>query len=532
MRPSDFDQHKKTLKAIEGIEGERLLAEILHMSELTLEEMGELALLFFQTEKYALAAMVFAKWTEHDPQNPEPWTNLGYTQLKLKKFEQARALTEHALALDKNYFSALTNLCDIYLQLGLHEQQLLVANQSVTIQPQSFIAHNNLGTALWHNGQVVQAHSAFAESLRINPQYFEARLNLAKLMSDAGDHLSATGELELLLSSAHLSLHEKEVVEFYLSFEYLYAGKRHQGWSLYERGFSPNVSSLLARKPVRSFLVTRWQGEPLSRQQKLLIWREQGIGDELRFLALLQLLTVDQSQWIIETDARLVNILQRAYPKAEVRVEPEVAQEYLPLTDGYHIPVGSLAQLLLPATGPLPKLSGYLTSSTSQKDRFFERLVAYQDRVKIGLCWRSHKTNAVRNKKYTVLQDWKPLLSLPNVVFVSLQYGEAEQEILAVEKELDISILRWSDVNLKDDLEAVLGIMHQLDVVVSTSTAVVPLAGALGKSTVFLGHSSWIFMGETQNYPWHASVKPVLVPPSQPVASGIQSVINQLNLKF
>ena len=528
MTLSQIEQQKKALMASDGLQAEKLLAQTLQVEDLTLAKMGELALLFIQSGKYALAAMVFAKWTEQEPQNPEPWTNLGYTQLKQENFQEARALTEYALTLDPNYFSALTNLCDIYLQLGLYEQQLRAAQQCVAMQPQSWIAHNNLGTALWHSGHVVQAKSAFAESLRICPEYFEARLNLAKMMSDAGDHLSATAEYEQLLRSQYLDLRDKEVVEFYLSFERLYAGRRQEGWALYERGFSPNVSPLLARKPVRTFQVPRWQGEPLESQQKLLIWREQGIGDELRFLALLQRMPIDQSQWIIETDTRLVSILQRAFPRAEVRVESTDARQHLPLSDGYHSPVGSLAQWLLPAEGPVPKLPGYLSASLSQKERFSERFAAYQGCTKIGLCWRSHKTNAVRNKKYSALQDWKALLRLPNVVFVSLQYGDAEQEVLAIEKELGISILRWSDVNLKDELEAVLGILHHLDYVVSTSTAVVPLAGAMGKPTLFLGHPSWILLGETKSYPWHASVTPVLVSPSQPVASGIQSVVNAL----
>lgn len=532
MSFSNVDQQKNTLMASDALQVEMQLARMLQDAKLSLTEMGEVALFFLQSNKYELAAMVFAKWTEREPENPEPWTNLGYTQLKQDKLPEARALTEYALTLDANYFSALTNLCDIYLQLGFYEQQLYTAKKSVLIQPHSPVAHNNLGTAYWHNGQVAKAKLAFSESLQIDPHYFEARLNLGKMMSDEGDHLTAIAQFEQLLRSERLDLRNREVVEFYLSFEYLHTGQRQLGWSFYERGFSRSISNLLARKPIRTFQMPRWQGEPLKKHQKLLIWREQGIGDELRFLSLLQLLSIDQSQWIIETDMRLVNLLQRAFPKALVRVEQLPLSDQQRLVDGYHIPVGSLAQLVMPPVGPLPKLPGYLHASASQIDRFAQRLAAYQDLIKIGLCWRSHKTSAVRNRKYSTLQDWKPLLSMPNVVFVSLQYGEAEEEIVAIENELDISVLRWSDVNLKDDLEAVLGIIHHLDHVVSTSTAVVPLAGAMNKHTYFLGRPSWILLGEKHIYPWHASVSPVLVPQSKPIASGILSVIDLLQCEI
>lgn len=523
-----FDHQVNALMKIDGEQAEAMLAKILQESDVTLSEMGELAKQFFQSTRFNLASMVLAKWTEREPDNPEPWTNLGYALLKQDKVNQACALTEHALAINPNYFPALASLCDIYLQLGLFDQQLTRAQQCVAIQPYSCVAYNNLGTALWHNGKIAQAKQAFAESIRINPNYFEAKLNQGKIMSDEGDHLGATTEFESLLRNDRLDVHTREVIEFYLSFEYLHAGQRQRGWQLYERGFSASVPPLLARKPARIFNVPRWQGEQLDKNQKLLIWREQGIGDELRFLSLLQLISIHQSQWVIETDPRLVAILKRSFPLAEVRAEQLSSPDDSVMTDGYHIPVGSLPNILMSSSDLPSHLPGYLQASVWQIERFGKRFAGYEGNIKIGLCWRSHKTNAVRNKKYSALQDWKVLLRLPGVCFVSLQYGDAEEEIIAIENELGISILRWPDVNLKDDLEAVLGITHHLDYVVSTSTAVVPLAGAMGRPTIYLGHPSWILLGKSDSYPWHSSVKPVLVPPSEPVSSGIQSVVDLL----
>jgi tetratricopeptide (TPR) repeat protein len=504
-------------------QAESELAQVLQTPSLTLAELGELALKFFQSAKYSLAAMVFAKWTEHEPENPEPWTNLGYALLKQNKVNDALTLTEHALALRSNYFPAMANLCDVFLQLGKFDQQLDIAQRCVAIQPNSCIAHNNLGTALWHNGKVAEAKRAFQESFRLDPKYFEARLNLGKLMSDEGQHAEATAEFENLLLNNQLDRATREVVEFYLGFEYLNAGRLQEGWRFYERGFSASVPPLLARNPSRTFSVPRWQGEVLQHHHKLLIWREQGIGDELRFLSLLQKLNVDQSHWIIETDRRLVEVLQRSFPLAVVRVEKSATEDLL-AHEGYHIPVGSLPDAVMSVSQQFPNLDGYLQVSPWQVGRFSQRLSAYADKTKIGICWRSHKTNAVRNKKYSALKDWHDLLSLPNTCFVSLQYGDAEQEIAEVEQALGISILRWPDVDLKNDLEAVLGIMHNLDHVVSTSTAVVPLAGALGRPTVFLGHASWILLGQSNHYPWYSSVTPVLVPRSEPVSSGIGRV--------
>jgi ADP-heptose:LPS heptosyltransferase len=119
------------------------------------------------------------------------------------------------------------------------------------------------------------------------------------------------------------------------------------------------------------------------------------------------------------------------------------------------------------------------------------------------------------------LEDWSDILSTPNVVFVNLQYGECEQELVDAERRHGIKILRWSDTDLKDDLEAVMGIMKNLDLVISPSTAVVPLAGAIGRKTIFIGHPTWVMLGEKTRYPWFSSVHPVLVDKTKPVASGL-----------
>ena len=74
----------------------------------------------------------------------------------------------------------------------------------------------------------------------------------------------------------------------------------------------------------------------------------------------------------------------------------------------------------------------------------------------------------------------------------------------------------------------ILAIMQSLDVIVSTSTAVVPIAGALGRPTIYLGHASWVMLGQEKNYPWFKSVTPILVPSGDEVSSGIHKVVQLL----
>ncbi len=516
-------------------QAEALLVSLLRDGQLDRQALGELALDLFEAARYGLATILFAHWAELEPANPEHWSNLGLCLFRQNQAEQARQVIEYALELNPEFFAALSNLCDVYRELGQTDAQLDCAERCARLQPESALAHNNLGSALWQAGRIDEARSAFEHSLRLVPDYFEAQFNIARLDSDSGDHASALAFYEQTLRNDALDPRQREVVEHHLSFEYLHAGRLAEGWELYERGFSPLVPPSLARRPDRQFTVPRWDGRSLSAGQTLLLWREQGIGDELRFLSLLPLLEVGQGSVIIETDRRLVDPLQRSFPQFLVRTYQAQADvgNSVPVADfDCHLPIGSLPRLLMRSRSIYPKLGGYLQASPWQSGRFAQRLASHEGKRLIGICWRSHKLSATRNRKYTNLADWATVLSLPGIAFVNLQYGDCEDELTHIEKQLGITILRWQDVDLKDDIEAVLGLMQNLDLVISPSTAVMPMAGALGVPALYAGQANWMLLGEREHYPWFSSVSMLLADDGQSVSSVLGLVPERIQAMF
>ena len=505
-------------------EQEAWIDAFLSRAEPDLGTMAELAAGLFSQARHALAAKVFARWTELTPDNPEPWNNLGLCWLLLRQVDLARTALEQALAIDPAFAAAMNNLCDVYKELGKPELQLQVALSAVALQPGSAQAFNNLGTALRENGMLAEAVHAFDTSLMLDPNAFEARFNKACVAADAGDHDTALDSFRLALAAPGIGARERGLVEYHLAYVHLAQGRLEEGWRGYEQGFSPWVPRSLARRPDRHFSVPRWSGQRLQAGQTLMIWREQGIGDELRFATLLDRLDVGSGRVIIETEARLLPMLQRSFPQFTVREqamsEPDGGTPLLQDYD-FQLPIGSLPLLLMKQRSAFEGLGGYLQPAQAEVDRFGSRLASFAGQRKVGICWRSHKLSATRNRKYTTLHEWGPILARPDTVFVNLQYGDCEQEIIEVERALGTRILRWPDLDLKDDLEGVLGLMHHLDLVITPSTAVLGFAGAAGRPTVYLGHQNWLMLGESERYPWYASVHAVVVPPTQAVASAI-----------
>ncbi len=493
---------------------------------------GRVAAQLFQRERFALAARVFDRWSSAQPDNPEPRSNLGLSLLRAGDVGTARGILEQTIAAHSSFAPAYNNLCTVYQFLGDHDRQLQAALSAAELQPGSALAMNNLGTALLELGRLSEAKHAFETSRLIDPGYFEAGFNLARVDSDEGRHEDALRFLEAALAGpAGRHRHYRDMIEYHLSYEYLWMGRLEEGWRLYERGFAPGISPTIARTPVRRFPVPAWDGRPLGPGQRLMIWREQGIGDELRFAALLPLLDAGEGQVIVECDPRLVPAFARSLPQIEFRApryligsgDPGVACDY-----DFQLPVGSLPRLLMTSKEVFGRLGTLLRPAPDLMARFAARLAPHSGKRKVGICWRSSLLSGKRNKKYTALKDWYDLLSDSDSVFVSLQYGDCEEELREAERALGIRILRWADVDLKNDLEAVMALASQLDLVISTSTAVVPLAGAVGAKTLLLAQHTWITLGETDRYPWFASVRPLLSLAADAVATCLPRAASEM----
>jgi len=101
-----------------------------------------------------------------------------------------------------------------------------------------------------------------------------------------------------------------------------------------------------------------------------------------------------------------------------------------------------------------------------------------------------------------------------------------------VERLFDIKILRWSDIDLKNDLETVLALVSELDCVASVGTAVSTISAAAGVPTLLLVQRSWDLLGQNNFYPWFDSVIPFVVEPNDHVGINISKLSSFIKKKI
>jgi Flp pilus assembly protein TadD len=422
-------------------------------------------------------------------------------------------------------YDAWAGMTNVALRSGKFAPAVMFATQALALKPQHSHAYNNLGSALMAVNRLDAAEQALETAVALEPGHALALGNLALISYLRGNHKEAVRAYESL--SLERNLEPTAMAEFFFrsSFAYLGAGQLKEGWRRYEYGFE--VKDMSARWPQRKFAVPRWTGEPLG-DKRLLVWGEQGLGDELWFYGLLHELQAHCQNILLECDPRLVSLLQRSFPEITVRAQNRKGlverQDY-----DTHIPAGSLMGIFRTNIDDFKRYRPYIKPDPKLVKDFSHRLKPYAGKKLVGLCWRSGVVDPHRIKQYMVLNDFSEILQNPDYMVVNLQYGDCEAEVLRVEQALGIHVVRWADVDLKDDQEALAALMIQLDVVLAPPTAVQRLASAVGVQVISFSHKDWTAFG--QEYAPCASNEEHIYPDAaQPLTTVLPRILSSLKV--
>jgi tetratricopeptide (TPR) repeat protein len=453
--------------------------------------------------------------------------SVGIAYMRLNLWPAALRVLLQSMDLDASYIDTYLNLAKVYYNLQDHKKSLDVSMKAILLDISNVSVHLNMGAALLAMGFLKEARIAFETCISLDSGSLDALFNLALINSQEGNRFKAINDYRTYLSMAEATSDQNiNVARYYLGIELLKNGELKEGWSLYDNGFDPFIPAYGARAPARRFLVPRWQGQPIP-GQRLLVWAEQGIGDEILFMSCMKDVLATATNVILECDSRLVPVMARSFPSVTVRAsayDPGNFNASLFNDFDYHIPLGSLAGLYRQTLQDFDRSLPYVVTDAAVKERFGQRLTGFDGKLKVGICWRSGMLNAERNKHYTAIIDWGELLKLPNCVFVNLQYGDCEAELVEAETRFGISILRWPDLDLKNHIADSLALIECLDLVVTTGTAVHSMAGSLGKPTLMMLAEWGLGNFGSDHYPWNPNTRCFVPSQGQILATVIPQV--------
>lgn len=482
----------------------------------------------FASGNYKDSSIYFHQLHEKYPTNLEICRFAGDSYLKIGEFTVSEMFYKKIVANNPDDFECWMNLCVAAGSNAQHSDILFYSFQALKLRPSDPRCHNNIGTALLMAGKINEALISFETAVQLKPDFTDPLSNIATILSMQGKTDQAIEAFEALLKSNPNDLMYQKTMKYRLSFDLFRKGELKKGWEYYKCGF--DILDSRGRKPNRSFDVPEWDGSPLNDNQTLLIWREQGLGDELMFFSVLSEACQVCRNIIVECDPRLIPIFNRSFPNILFRSHGNIIEGNSNFSDfDFHVSIGNLFAHFRPTIQSFNVNRPYLTPDSDLSEKFSDRLKKLPGRFKVGIAWRSTKLNVERNSSYTSLSDWKEILSLPNIDFINLQHGDCADELANCENEYGIKIHNWDDIDLMNDLESVFALTSNLDLVVTPCTAISEIAPSLGVPTMimFLANT-WVLFG-TDQYLVHPDTKAYVAEMGQGVSTLIPLIAQDIS---
>jgi|GEM_PF-4252215 len=237
-----------------------------------------------------------------------------------------------------------------------------------------------------------------------------------------------------------------------------------------------------------------WSGEAVDR---LLVWREQGIGDEIQFLRFLCSLSGKAQSVLYEGDPRLTGLLKRSFP--DVDVQPIQNGDLLPnaVPDSAfdsQVPLGDVA-LALGGVG-FGTAAPYLVANEEVTRKLGQQFKeTFKGKKLIGLAWFSKNVEHGHGRSLD-LKNLLPVISLPGYEFVSVQYGEVADLLKTFHQETGHAIRNFTGVDLYNQIDHSCSVLCALDGLITIDNTTAHLAGALGVPTALL-------LPKAADWRWH-----------------------------
>ncbi len=330
------------------------------------------------------------------PDLVDAYSNLGTALVSRGATDRAVSLYRKALALKPAYFEALINLG---MALGDLDTALVCYTEVLRLDAKSATAHFNLGNVKKKQGDLIGALHAYHQAGQLLPLSPEVELNIGTTLREVGQLGAATMALERA-ASLNPEWAEPRVN---LALTELSQGDLARGWENYEWRWAQ-----IGLTPERGYPWPVWRGESLD-GRSILVWREQGLGDELLFATCIPDLVQAGARVTLTVDGQLVSPLGRAFPDVKV-IQDQAPRDQ---TFDFHTPVGSLPRYLRPDRASFKPQWSWLVPDRAQLNRWRDRMAALPPDPRVGICWRSGLMTHDRRRYYSQLAEWRPLFELP-----------------------------------------------------------------------------------------------------------------------
>jgi Flp pilus assembly protein TadD len=460
--------------------------------------------------RWAEAATILETAVRSEPGNHAAYNDLGMALQALGRLQEAEAAYRALLRFAPKTPATLCNLGYLLTLCGRFGEAEEALQAAIGLMPNLPDAHGNLGNLLVQQGRYAEAEASLRTALRLRPAYPEALNNLGIALAAQGQPLDAVASyrealrLRPDLAPAHLNL----------GFALLTSGQLAEGWEEHEWRWTGSHLAGLAR----NFSGPLWNGEAIG-GRPILLHAEQGMGDTIQFCRYVPMMAAG-TRVVFEVQPPLVRLL------GQLRAQIVVQGDPLPPFD-LHCPLLSLPRAFGTTLETIPAAIPYLAADPVLAAAWRERLAGLAG-LRVGVVWAGAPNLgdpqlAAASRRRSIDLAMLAPLAVPGVSLVSLQKDAppaAPPPGLAL---FDAS------ADLRDFADTA-ALVAALDLVIGVDTAVIHLAGAMGKPVWLLNRfdTDWRWLLERDDSPWYPTLRQFRQPAPGDWTSVVRDAANAL----
>lgn len=353
-------------------------------------------------------------------------------------------------------------------QLGHHGEASALLDEVLVHDAAAPFALQERAEVKRESGDLEGALADVELALAADPTFAAALTTKARLMADLG----RPQEIRPLVDAALAADPIFPMARNLRAMEDLAAGCWTEGWEGYE-----SRADLLP-PPYRPLPFARWEGG--TAPEELIVLAEQGIGDQIQFGRLLRVLAdrgISARLLASERNAPLLALIDARVPVVKDLSDVDTARPGV-----MWAPLASLPRLVLPDPADWPR-PPYLTADPKRVGRW--RPMA-EGVFRIGIAWQGNPSPTVDVGRSVPLEMFAPLAALAGVELVSLQKGVGAEQVAHVhfrDRIVDPAAQLDGELDADGTFLDTSGLLHHLDLVVTTDTSLAHLAGARGRPT-------------------------------------------------
>ncbi|HEX3726179.1 MAG TPA: tetratricopeptide repeat protein [Pirellulales bacterium] len=435
----------------------------------------------------------YARALELAPDMAEAHLHRGLIFQQQDRMAAAEESCRAALRLKGDFVEAHHNLGTIYHQQRRYREAVECFQRAIDAGPLAE-TYRSLGSAYFRWSQAELAETAYGHALKLDPHHAETLNRLGTALQVQGKLIAAAECFDKVLSNSP----DNGGARYGRGVLRLLAGDLAGGWPDYE------WRSQLGDTKEPAVRQSRWQGQHLP-DRTILLTYEQGLGDTLQFIRYAPLVKQRCKRVIFLGPSALEQLLSGARGIdrwVDSRLAGESPHAYARLV--------SLPLLFGTDLASIPNVIPYLHADAKRVDIWRRKLAKYGAGLKVGIAWQGNPEYPADAYRSIPLEHFVPLGDCPHVRLFSLQKPGGRDQLSNLAG-------RWSPVDLGSSIDRERGaafvdtaaVMQNLDLVITSDTAIAHLAGGLGvKTWVVLQYvPDWRWLLDRDDSPWYPTMR-------------------------